>query len=684
MKAAAAQALRSACLCALAMLAAAAPPAQAQGQPTPGPEPPQYQDRLIGGGDLKPDISLGDCYTPDTSGLARAIRIDAVASVLSGEGANSTPTAHENGLVANAQWETATYGAWSADGAARIGGNDERLLGASDAIASFALHQRAMPFDGGWQADNALGDLSTPLIGIERQQARFMLSSGTMLGATTEWRGPEGLQLIGGGGEPGFYEGIRVPVFETLGGSTAALGAQWSPADHVTLGGQYMGAHDANIYYQPPGATLLPPGISEQRINSNTGILSAGWQEDRTRAQLNVIDGTLDGNANAFGLWADGSTSRGAYTQSFGAFHIDPNLAWGNQLIASNVEGGYYRLGYQSRRWIADIGIDEVLPVSGAGVHSTFVSADSRYQLDRDTGVGGAANVLLARDGGSATAWSMLGYLDKVNALGGGRVQLDYATTSEGSDVSTTLQQSWKMKTGARLATSVSVDHVQTVALATQPAGSSTILRLAAYGGGDLSARFALDGSVQWATTVQGRAAPSTSADVSLTYQLARSWQLLFTYYENRIGSWTPLVVTSPLTPPVPTPQASQGQQGVFLTLRWQDARGSHFVPLGGMPGSGSGRLTGVVYLDANENGRYDAGEAGAPNVTVILDGRFSTRTNADGRFDFPAVVAGHHVLTVPNDNLPLPWTLTNQGRTEIEVTTRDRIDVNIPAVRLK
>jgi SdrD B-like domain len=230
----------------------------------------------------------------------------------------------------------------------------------------------------------------------------------------------------------------------------------------------------------------------------------------------------------------------------------------------------------------------------------------------------------------------------------------------------------------------VAVDSGHSAPTAGLPAQDTTVVRLAAYGGGDLTSRLSIDGNVQWATAVQGRAAPSTSADVSLTYQLARSWELLFTYYENRIGSWTPLTVTSPLTPPVPTPQASQGQQGIFLTLRWQQSRGGHFVPLGGAPGAGSGRLTGVVYLDANENGRYDAGEAGAPNVTVILDGRFSTRTDTNGRFDFPAVVAGHHVVTVQSDNLALPWTLVNQGRTEVDVTTRDRIDVNIAAVRLK
>jgi SdrD B-like domain len=687
MKAHAARALGGAAsLFAFGLLATPDAPAQAASTATAAPAP-AYEDRLIGG-NLAPDISLGDAYSYDSTGLARAIRVDAVTSMLEGQGANPYPTVHENGIVADAQWETATYGFWSANGAVRIGGGDERFLGASDNNLSFALHQRGMPFDGGWQADNALGDLNLPLVGLERAQPRFILSSGTMLGATTEWRGPDGLQFVAGGGEPGVLNGIKVPVFDTLGGSTAALGAQWSPAPQWTVGGEYAGARDANLYYQPyappTGGPGLPPEIASPRISSNTGILSAAWQQDHTHAQFNFIDGTLDGNSNAFGAFADASMTRGPYTQSFGAFYIEPNLAWGNQLIMSNAEGAYYRLDYQTRRWSANFGIDEVLPVSGLGVSSTFLNGNARYQIDRDTGIGAISNLLLSHDGSSETAWSLEGYVDQANSWGTGRVQLGYATSTQAEDLSATVQQSWTMPTGIRLATSVAVDSGHTAPLAGLPAQDTTVVRLAAYGGGNLTSRFSIDGNVQWAAAVQGRAAPSTSADVSLVCQLARSWELLFTYYENHIGSWTPLTVTSPLTPPVPVPQASQGQQGLFLTLRWQQSRGGHFVPLGGAPGSGSGGLTGVVYLDANENGRYDAGEAGAPNVTVILDGRFSVRTDANGRFDFPAVVAGRHVLTVQSDNLPLPWTLTNQGRTEVEVTTRDRIDVNIGAMRLR
>ena len=89
-----------------------------------------------------------------------------------------------------------------------------------------------------------------------------------------------------------------------------------------------------------------------------------------------------------------------------------------------------------------------------------------------------------------------------------------------------------------------------------------------------------------------------------------------------------------------------------------------------------------MVYLDANNNGQPDAGEAGAANVTVVLDGRFSVQTNAAGRFSFPVVATGHHVITVVADNLPLPWVLIGDGRRETEVTTRDRTVISIGAQR--
>jgi hypothetical protein len=668
---------RIAWLCGIGVLVVFSRGAGAQVAPADAPAPATgFQDHYIAGGTLTPDISSGDATSSDTQGLARSIRIDGVASYLSQSGPNSPPPIHEDGLIVDAQWDTAAYGAWSADGALRSG---NAVSGFSDyGTGSFSLHQRGMPFDDGWLADNALGDINAPLIDLARMQPRFLLTQSPMAGIDTEWHGPSGLELLAGGGEPGIYDGIKVPAFNTLGGSTGTLGAQWAPSAQWTLGGELATARDTDLYYQPLNSGLGT--ASNEHITSTTGFLSAAWQSGASHAQFNFLDGSLDGNGNSSGTWVDAAHTSGAVTQSAGLFRIDPNLAWANQLITSDVQGGYYRVDYQSRRWLADFDVDEVSSVSGTLGNTTFITGDSRYQLNRDTGIGGVVNL---RRGDLDNAWSAEGYVDHANSLGSGRLQLDYATDPQTQDATVTLQQTWTLSAGERLATTLAADHIRSSAIPTDPQ-EATIGRFAVYGGGDLTSRLSVSGTVQLASTLQGHAAPSQSADVSLNYQLSRWWSLAADYYENRVGSWTQLVITSPLAPPTAQPVSGIGARGIFITLRYQEARGAHFAPLGGAAGSGSGSLTGVVFLDANENGRFDAGETGAANVLVVLDGRFAVRTDNNGRYSFPAVAAGHHVLTVSSDNLPLPWVLSNSGRTEVQVYTREATNADIGALRMK
>jgi hypothetical protein len=492
-----------------------------------------------------------------------------------------------------------------------------------------------------------------------------------MQGIATEWRGPSGIQLVAGGGVPGLYDGIVVPNFRTLDGSTATAGAQWSPTSQWTVGGQFVDAHDVNLAIGPviDGASLM---------SSNTGLLTAAWADGGERVQMNLLDGDVSGKANAIGTWVDASRAQGRFVQNAGIFRIDPNMTWGNQLITNDAQGGYYRLNYQSRQWLADVGIDEVRSVSGLGTNTTFLTGDTRYQMSRDWGIGSVANIS-RNDGG--TNWSIEGYMDHSNAGGTGRAQVDFAETTEGRDTLLTLNETWSTPAAFRLSTSTSIERISG-AVTNDVQQDSTVFSIGAFGGGQFSSRVGIEGNVRWATAVQGRAAPGVSANVSLTWQLSRSWEILATYYDSRVGSWTPLAVVSPLTPPVATVVPSIQERGMFLTLRYRRAGGSHFAPLGGAPGAGSGEIAGVVFLDANNNGHADAGEAGAPNVTVVLDGRFSVQTDASGRFSFPVVATGHHVISVVPDNLALPWTLINQGRAEIEVTTRDRTEINMAAQR--
>jgi hypothetical protein len=646
-------------------VASAAPAAS-----VPAPAAPVYQDRFIGGGSLPADISMGDNATSDISGLAHSLQIDGVVSALSSRGGGSDSNVSENGVVVKSQWETATYGDWSLDASARTGGSEAGFSEQGQG-GILTLRQRGMPFDGDWQADNALGDVNSPDINLARIQPRFYLPTAPMQGLATEWRGPEGLQIVAGGGVPGLFDGIVVPNFRTLDGSTATAGAQWSPASQWTVGGQLVEAHDVNL-------ATGPVIDSAALMSSSSGLLSAAWADGGEHVQMNLLDGGTGGKANAVGTWVDASMVQGRVLQSAGLFRIDPNMTWGNQLISNDAQGGYYRLNYQSRQWLADIGIDEVRSVSGLGSDTTFLTGDTRYQLSRDWGLGGVANLSRA-DGG--TSWSLEGFVDHSNAAGTGRVQADFADTTTGQDATLTVNQAWSTPVGMRLSTSTAVERISG-AVTNGLEQDSTVLSIAAYGGGQFTAGFGVEGNVRWATTVQGQAAPGVSANVSLTWQLSQAWEILATYYDTRIGSWTPLIVESPLTPPVATPVAAVQERGIFLTLRYRRAGGSHFAPLGGAPGAGSGEIAGIVFLDANDNGRADAGEAGAPNVTVVLDGRFSLQTDVNGRFVFPVVATGHHILTVVPDNLPLPWILLNGGRAEVEVTTRDRTDVSIAAQR--
>ena len=534
-----------------------------------------------------------------------------------------------------------------------------------------------MPFDGGWLADNAVGDLNAPDINLARFQPRFFLPTGPMQGATSEWRGPDATQLVAGVGVPGVYEGILVPDFRTLRGSTATAGGEWSPAAHLTLGGQLIDAHGVDLF---AGTALLPAAGARPTLSSDTGLISAAWQDGGERLQLNLLDGMRGGSGNGAGAWLDGALSRGRYTQSAGVFRIDPNLSWGNQLIANDVEGGYYRLGYQSRQWLADVGIDEVQSLSGLGGRTTFVTADARRQLSRDQGVGGVLNFSRA-DG--ATSDSLQAFIDQQGRWGTTRLQASHASSPLAKDSAASLDQAWKLPVDLRLNTSIGLERTDSAAT-TGLQQASTLLSLSANGGGQLTARLGIEGNVRWATAIQGRVAPGIYSNLSLSWQFAPAWTLLATYYESRIGAWTPLTVNSPLSPPVLTPVASMQERGVFLTLRYQHAAGTHFAPLGGGPGAGSGDLHGIVYLDTNENGRFDAGEVGTPNVTVMLDGRFAAQTDSTGHFDFPVVVAGHHVITVVTDNLPLPWLLPNGGSREVEVSTRSRTEVEIGARRMR
>lgn len=616
----------------------------------------EYEDRLIDGGTLAPDVSDSpDDY--DQRGWPRAIRVEGVTSYLKRSGVS----VREDGIAAGGFVDTPAFGSFTLDGTFR-----------TDGKGSGTFWQRALPVTGGWRVNNGLGVLNTPAIDLARTQTRFYLPSTPVAGITSEWRNAHGLLLNAGGGEPGVFDGIRLPVFEGLGGNVATAGAQFSPSPGWVTGAQVATANDVPLGFGPL--------LSTERISATSWFGATAWQGANARVQGNLVGSRMRSDVNSgpdqdarLGGWIDAYVQDGRVGHSFGAFRLAPDLTWVNQLISSDAQGAYYRASYQSRQWLIDGGVDRVVSVSGDGLDITYATGSVRHQYSRDFGLGGGANVRRDID----TAYSAFAYVDRVVPWGITRGQFDVAHDSPQRDVQLTLDQSWNVPTGARLSTAVSVGRATD-----ENNVSGNRISFAILGGGDLTSRVSIDGNARWTRSNAAGSATNSFANIALNWRLASNLALSVVYYENRTDTAQPLTVVSPIAQPIIV--ESFRDRGFFLTLRFDARAGRASAPLGGRPGDGAGRVSGVIYLDANDDGRLDAGEQGAPNVTVILDGRYVARTDSQGRFEFPSVVEGRHVVTVVPDNLPLPWVVKNDGRTELNVAVRSSTQVEIPAQRIR
>jgi hypothetical protein len=615
---------------------------------TPVPPPAGvYEDQLIDGGTLAQLRQEGEDTVYDPSGAPRYWRIEAITSNIN-QGDTRT---HENGLRLAGRLDTSDYGALTLDGTVRI----------RPEASVFTLAQRAMPFDRGWIANNSIGSVNTTAIDLSRNQYRFYIPTFPVRGATTEWLHNGDLQLQASVGEPGIFSGLRVTGFESLHGSVTTAGAQWNDGGHWQAGVQFADARNVS----------LSQGVADpaQTISATSSYASAAWQDGGTRLQANLLDSDADKGRHGVGFWLDGETRKDRYRYNYGGFRLDPDLFWGYQQVASDLQGAYYRLSYQDQRWQWDGGVDVVESVSGTGPRGAYVTGNLRYQIDRSSAIGTGATV---RRSGN-TSWSSFVFAEKQTKWGSTRLQLD-TTYDAGPQRSTrlTIDQTWPVPEGTRLSTSAVVGRE----LVNGDYLTST--SLAIYGGGDLTSSLSLDGTVRVTNARDRVNATGANADLNLNWRINSRWSLVASYFDNRDAIPAPLTI-DPLIPLTPTAAIVQSR-AVFLTLRYEDHAGSATSPLGGRAGGAAGTIAGVLFLDQRDAGSRAASDPGARDVTIILDGIYSTRTDAQGRFEFPLVATGKHLLLVVPDNLPLPWYVGNGGKVEVLVRTRETSNIDIAA----
>ena len=623
-----------------------------------------YRDRILSPAQLPP-LAPEEDAPEDSGGLPRSQR----AEVLVSRNQRGDASYDEYGLRGGAFWETAALGSFSFDFTAF---RSERP-GSTGVGGSATLWQRNLPLDGGWRVDNGLGVLNTPTVPMLRDQYRFFLPTVSFAGIASGWRNPDtGTELQAAFGRAGRYDGTRVVGFDVASGQVGTLGAQWrfSPvwsgaATALVTDGRVVPDPDGSL--PPPGEAALQPG--------RTRALHAAVARTAGDAslQMNLLGSAGDGLDSALGVWADYAHRRGRFGHNAGLFRLEPDLAWGALPINNNVAGGYYRLSYQYARWNWTAGIDRLRTLEGPGLDGWYATGYARYQASTTLGYGASVNLRRTPD----VAHSVQLFLDKRTVWGQTRLQFDQAG-GEGSGDSwlLTLDQDLPLQQGRRLALSASYG-----AVAAEGEAATTTASVAFYGSADLTDTLSLDGSARWTHADGPSALRGNDVNLGLNWRLSRHLTLTAAYYETRGSQRSPFVI-DPLANEQPFVRLPR-DRALLLSLQFQRQAGRPQAVLGGPPNAAHGRIAGSVFLDDNDDGVRSAAELPAANLTVVLDGRWSVRTDSLGNFEFPRVAVGTHTITVLPDNLPLPWYLDDASATRsVEVRVRDTARLDLGARR--
>jgi hypothetical protein len=629
-----------------------------------GETPPAYRDRIIAPDKLAP-LPPDEGEDDALSGPPRAFHVEAIAHRTRFGGERSL----ELGLGFGGYWDTSDLGAISADAllfhSDRERDDGQRLRGTA------TLWQRGLQMPGGWSLDNGLGVLNTPMPDLLRDQYRFILPSVPMVGATTDWRQRErGLRVQAGIGRGGSYQGARLNGFEIGDGSVFTAAAQWRWSPRMD------GAVDVLL----TDGRIVPDnqGLPEFQ-NGRTRALFTGhrWNGTRDSLQLNLLasDGNGDG---ATGLWLDARSDRGGFVHRYGLFHLEPDLAWGAWPINNDVRGGYYRIDYNRARWSVNAALDRIDSVSGDGFDGWYGNGYVRYQASPRLGYGGGLTARQSgRDGSEDSAQTLQLFVDRLSDWGQTRLQYDRAHDSGGADSwQFLLDHALRMREGSRLSVSAGFGE-----LARDRDGSSRTATLAAYGGFDLTDTFSVDGSVRWVRSSGADDSRGTDLNLGWRWRIASRWSLLGNLIESRGSRRSPFVL-DPITNQ-PVFETLPHDRSIFVSLRYDYRAGQPRGVIGGPPNSATGDIVGTIFLDENNDGVRSASEQPAANITVLLDGRFSAKTDDQGRFRFERVAVGTHDLLVIPDNLPLPWVIEDErGNPRVQVEVRKDATVDIGAVR--
>lgn len=597
---------------------------------------------------------------------------------------SGTQRSNTQGIGLSGYLDTPDYGALSLSAAinrARQGGGGGGLTEGRQSARLWRIDQTGLPLDGGWLANHSAGDLNTLQVPMARGFGRIGLPSSPLEGVTAQYNRGLETQLNASAGRPGVYSGLGVNGFDPGRGLLAFAGAQqgWANLPGVPGGStaafQFAGASGIADSANPAG---------EQDVRGLWGAWRwqgrAPWADTLDSGQLPISqrDGGLELQANAMtsraerglglgaparengiGSWMDARWRSGRLEHGAGIFYLEPHLRWGTYNAISDLRGGYWRSDLATRQWQLSGSAEWSENVGGDTRPAFFTSATARYRIDTRHSVLGALAVRRQNAPGES---AQLGW-EQLSDWGQTQWRADILRTEGRKAQRFSVDNSFLLASDSTVAISLALDRSSEMGRNTRALSWGVVGTMRPWSAVSLNAN--LRGS-------QGGGARQLNGNVGVTWNVDSNWSMLAQYSSSRGQDPQTFAVVSGLTQAATaaaTPAYSASR--VQFTLRYEDRAGRAVSPIGGTPGSGAGSISGFVFFDGDNNGRREASEAGVPEVTVRLNGRFVTRTDGQGRYEFPAVAAGMHRLEIITDNVPLPWSPVASQSQPVEVMVR-------------
>ena len=605
--------------------------------------------------------------------------------------------------------QSLNYGEWTLQADARsIHGSQDAWNGVGglgyareSSSQRITLRNLAAPITPSLFADTSLGDTYSELTTGLSRNYRLSLGSSNVRGLATRIYSSD-FDLRAGIGERGDLQGGPYPGFEKSQGSVAWLGATQG------LGGAWYGAAQLSqasdipsFYYNP----FSSEGSGSKTVSSWAAALGYGSDlryDGDIRARLTALGSRTSAStlsaSNAQGWYLETGARWGRFRHEFGLYRTQPDLYFGDFLLNSGSQGSYWRMDHSANRWSWGAGFDyeQQRPNSTGqqGSKRLGLNANVQWLMDRHSSVGGSVNVTETRYDSTTGSQSPGGQMRSQYVYGYYQTRFFDAPRSR---LSLTLRRNQQIVLGDSNATGSELQWEQDWIRSQRETMRTEITTTLGWtndrSGGDKrqyptagvqlrywpSNTLSVSGNLRY-TSQSGSLYTSRGLSGSLTAEknLGHGWRMGLSALLNQART-----VSSPVLNWTGPQIYRSNDKTAYVYLRWEGSTGRPFAIAGGAPGSGAGNVTGRVFYDNNRDGLPQIGEDGVRGVEVVLDGRYRTSTDSDGRFSFPMEGVGRHQLSLTLDSVPLPWGAAGTSGVSVDVPLRGEANAEIPVVKV-